>query len=470
MEIKKLSVIIPCYNEILTIEAILEKIGQVQLKNGIMKEAVIVDDFSGDGTRELLEDIRRRDIPGISEIKVFLQPENRGKGAAIIRAIPECSGDYIVIQDADLEYNPEDWNTLLRPVFENNADVVYGSRFKGNYMRTLYFWHSIGNRFLTLLSNMFSNLFITDMETCYKLFRTDILQNINLESKRFGFEPEITAKISKIHDLVMYEVPISYQGRTYSEGKKINWKDGVAALYFIVKYSLFPGQVLKNSQEDILYNLESSGHYGKILQYIKPRIGAKVLELGCGKGALTSHLVKMRKNIFCVDNNEKLLRLLRERFSHIKNLNIKAGDVRDIKTDFPGEQFDTVIAFNLMEHIGDDKTFAETVHSALKPGGEFIGIVPAYQCLFNTLDEAVGHKRRYNALSLKNTLKTFSGIEIRYYNSLGTAGWLFSGILKRKYISNISIMIFNMLKLPVNILDTMLMNSFGLNLLFIAKK
>ena len=363
---------------------------------------MLVDDFSDDGTRELLEDIGKRQYPGIAGIRIFLQPENRGKGAAIIRGIPECTGDYIIIQDADLEYNPEDWNAMLRPVMENNADVVYGSRFKGSSMRTLYFWHSMGNRFLTLVSNMFSNLCITDMETCYKLFRADILKNINLESRRFGFEPEITAKISKIHDLTMYEVPISYQARTYSEGKKINWKDGVAALYFIVKYSFFPGQVLKDSQEDILYNLGSSGHYGRILEYIKPRIGGKVLELGCGKGALTSHLLKLRKRIFCVDNNEKFLRLLRDRYSHLKNLTIRTGDARSIGTCFPGEQFDTIIAFNHVEHIEDDAAFAETVRSALGPEGAFIGVVPAYQFLFNTLDEAVGHKRRYNKASLKS--------------------------------------------------------------------
>ncbi|MCB0479825.1 MAG: glycosyltransferase family 2 protein [Flavobacteriales bacterium] len=235
--INKLSIVIPAFNEARTVEQILGKVAKVQLLNQIKKQLIIVDDCSTDNTVSVLEAWRNQN-PDL-EVMIIKQPKNEGKGAALHRGIKEATGDYLIIQDADLEYDPEEYNLLLRPVLDGFADVVYGSRFMGGKPhRILFFWHSIGNQFLTFLSNMFTNLNLTDMETCYKLFNTKMVQSLNLKEKRFGFEPEVTAKISRIPLIRIYEVGISYYGRTYAEGKKINWRDGFEALKCIIKYNL----------------------------------------------------------------------------------------------------------------------------------------------------------------------------------------------------------------------------------------
>lgn len=238
MKINKLSIIIPAYNEGNTIHLILNKIKSVQLTGNIEKEIIIVNDFSKDHTEQAVADYKAAN-PDLN-IQYFKHDVNKGKGAALHTGIAKATGEYLIIQDADLEYDPNEYNDLLKPIIDGFADVVYGSRFMGsNPHRILFFWHTIGNRWLTFLSNMFSNLNLTDMETCYKLFNTQIIQAIPLREKRFGFEPEVTQKIARVPKIRIYEVGISYYGRTYEDGKKIGWRDGVRAIYCILKYGLF---------------------------------------------------------------------------------------------------------------------------------------------------------------------------------------------------------------------------------------
>ena len=238
MKVSKLSIIIHAYNEEKTIHLILDKIKNTHLIENIQKEVILINDYSRDNTEEAIQNYIHNNPDLV--ICYVAHEKNQGKGAALRTGISKAKGELLIIQDADLEYDPNEYNLLLKPVLDGFADVVYGSRFMGgNPHRILFFWHTIGNKFLTFLSNMLTNLNLTDMETCYKLFKTEVIQSIKLKENRFGFEPEITAKVARIKKIRIYEVGISYYGRTYEEGKKINWKDGFRAIYCILKYYLF---------------------------------------------------------------------------------------------------------------------------------------------------------------------------------------------------------------------------------------
>jgi glycosyltransferase involved in cell wall biosynthesis len=418
----KLSIIIPVYNERKTLRTIIERVRAVE---GINKEIVLVDDYSTDGTRELYPELREL------VDQIVLHDVNKGKGAAIRTGIQYATGDYIVIQDADLEYDPQEYHVLLQPVLSGDADVVYGSRFLGGRPhRVLYFWHSLGNKFLTLLSNMFTNLNLTDMETCYKLVRADLLKSIEIEQNRFGFEPEITAKLAKM-DVHMYEVGISYAGRSYAEGKKIGWRDGFKALWCIVKYSRGSGRP-RDVGRETLQKLAPFDDYSKwMYQTFRPHLGRRVMEIGCGIGNNVDHLVSTPgAEVILTDYRDDYLQELKDAYSGIPNMNFYLYDAtQPPPPELAANPPDTIVMLNVLEHIREDELALRNLYSLLAPGGKIVILVPAHQALYCKIDELLEHFRRYsmNELTSKISAAGFRVLDSYYFNAVGAAGWFLAG-------------------------------------------
>jgi len=481
----KLSIVIPCYNERRTLVPLLTRVLQVDL-GGIKKEVIIVDDASSDGTRELVKEIEGKGVAffaglGVpeerlneAEIRCFYHEKNRGKGAALRTGFAKITGDLAIIQDADLEYDPNDYPKLLKPIIEGKADVVYGSRFRGEERRVLYFWHSLGNAVLTGLSNMFTNLNLTDMETCYKAFRADVLKELNLKSESFGIEPEITAKIAKMRYRV-YEVPISYHGRSYAEGKKIGFKDGIEALYCIVKYSLFDSDYVKEAiGEETLSKMNALEKFNEYLyQSIKPYLGQKILEVGAGTGNITRYLLQAGETI-ATDVSPIYVERLKTEFSSYDGFKAFVWDVTTPPlSEIKDAKIDTVVCLNVLEHVEDDRKALLNMHEVLLPAsGTLVLLVPAHEALFGPVDESLGHFRRYGKKDLCGLLED-SGFEIvkcMDFNFFGFFGWLLnSRLLKRKRLPTGQLALYNLLA-PVLIgIERALKPPIGSSLLAIAK-
>jgi len=415
-----LSVVIPCYNERATVAELLRRVKEVPIE----KEIIVIDDKSTDGSKDVVASLAAQ----WPEIRHILQTHNQGKGAAIRRGIQEARGDIVLIQDADLEYDPEEYPKLIQPIVDGHADVVFGSRFEGYPRRVMLYWHRLGNAFLTFMSNATTNLDLTDMETCYKVFRREVIQSIKLNSNRFGIEPEITAKVAK-RGYRIFEVPISYYGREYWEGKKINWKDGFSALWTILKYGLFDDPKNEPATYQTIRRLDKLKRYNKwIWERLQPFIGQRVLEVGAGSGTMTRFLYG-RELIVATDRETPYLDRLRNRFRRKPGIIIEKLDLdTDDNLDLARYGFDTVTCINVLEHTADDVAALKRVHQLLQPGGRVVVFVPAGHDLFGSLDKGVGHQRRYDRDELVEKLKS-AGFEIEdvgYQNRIAKLAWYFN--------------------------------------------
>ncbi|HUO84194.1 MAG TPA: glycosyltransferase, partial [Thermoanaerobaculia bacterium] len=397
-----------------------------------------------DGSREVVSRLAAE----WPELVHVLQPRNLGKGAALRRGIEIARGEIVIIQDADLEYDPEEYSKLIQPILEGNADVVYGSRFEGFPRRAMLFWHTVGNKLLTLLSNVMTNLNLTDMETCYKVFRREVIQSINLTSNRFGFEPEVTAKVAR-RGYRIYEIPISYHGRDYWEGKKINWTDGVSALWSIVKFGLFVDRKDEPVGYTTLRRMARLKRYHRwIWDTVRPHVGQRVLEIGAGTGTMT-RLLYGRELIVATDREPPYLHRLKNSFRRRPGIVVEELDF-DAETipDLSRYGFDTALCINVLEHTGDDVRVLRRIHEVLVPGGRMILYVPAGRSLYGSLDEGVGHRRRYEREDLEEKIRQagFEVVEVRYQNQAGRiAWWLNAKLLRRRELPSAQSRIFNTL-------------------------
>ncbi|HEY3117907.1 MAG TPA: glycosyltransferase [Chloroflexota bacterium] len=455
----KLSVVIPCYNERHTIRAVVRAVRAAPFDT----EIIVVDDGSTDGTRDLLKSMEE-------DVVVILQERNQGKGAALRRGFAEATGDIVIVQDADLEYDPSDYPRLIQPITDGYADVVFGSRFQGGPHRVHLFWHEIANRSLTLLSNLTTGLNLTDMETGYKVFKREVIQSIPLYSQRFGFEPEITAKVAKRRYRI-YEVPIAYRGRDYDEGKKITWRDGVQALGQIAKYALTND--LDIDQQN-LRSLEARPRYSKWLwRLLEPHIGQRVLEIGAGASGITRFLAG-REYLLAAQSHPTYLRNLQERYRSWDGIEIAELDpAQNEWRGLPEAGFDTVVAAHVLEHLEDDTALLRNAYNTLQPGGRAILVVPGAPGAYGTIDEAMGRRRRYRRQDLTDRL-TSAGFELvscQSFDLFGLAAWYAGGqLLHRRTIPRMSVGLQDLLIPIQSRLEAMAPPRFGLSLLAVGQK
>jgi glycosyltransferase involved in cell wall biosynthesis len=462
---RTLSVVIPCYNEISTIAQILRRVADVP----IVHEIIVVDDFSRDGTRDALREIAAAWPESHPPLRILHQPENRGKGAALRAGFRLATGMLTIVQDADLEYDPREYPKLVQPILEGDADVVYGSRFAGFPRRVLYFWHALGNNVLTTLSNMTTNLNLTDMETCYKVFKTEILQSIPIRSNRFGFEPEITAKVAKLGCRV-YEVPISYHGRSYAEGKKIGWKDGFQALWIILKYWLVNDLGVGRGELTLKLLQKASRYNGWVYQMLRPYIGRDILEVGSGIGNMTRYFIGHGR-VTASDISPFCLRELKRTFAEVDTVSVRTLDIS--RNSYPElEIYDTIICLNVLEHIEHDVEALRNMHKLLKAGGRLVLYVPANPRLYCEIDRGVGHHRRYLIDELTGKMKQagFRVSHSRHHNIIGALGWWINGkVLGKKAIGATDVGGFDLLMPLVKLQDRM-DSKFALSILAIGEK
>ena len=462
----KLSVVMPVFNECATIREIVRRVRDVPID----KEILIIDDGSTDGTRELL-----RELDGRDGVRVFLQPANQGKGAAVSVGFHQARGDVVVLQDADLDYDPNELCRLLAPIEGGHADVVYGSRFlSGGTRRVLDLRHALGNRLLTLASNLSTNLNLTDMETGYKMFRREVVQSMQIESRRFGIESEITIKAAR-RGYRIYEVPISYYGRTYDGGKKTGWHEPLLAMWTIAKHALREVEDPDNVGHVTLRRMAKLEPYNRwLVDQFRAAVGKRVLEIGAGIGNMT-RLLDDRELVIASDLDRFALETLRNAFRDRPNVRVASYRFpleRRQRDELRAHGVDTIVCLNVLEHIENDAATLEDFHALLPPGGRLILLVPALSRLYGTLDVHLHHFRRYERDELEGKIRNagFAIESSRFLNFPGVFGWYVnSKVLRRRVLPAGQLAAFRLL-LPLLRWEEQHPLPIGMSLLAVARR
>jgi glycosyltransferase involved in cell wall biosynthesis len=429
----------PVYNEARTLRTIVQRVLASPVDCDI--ELVCVDDCSRDNSLEILRELAA-DEP---RLRVIAQPLNMGKGKAIRTAIDNMTGDIAIIQDADLEYDPEEYPRVIGPLLAGKADAVYGSRFASSEVRrVLFFWHALGNRVLTMFSNMANDLNLTDMETCYKAVRADVLKSLRLTSDRFGLEPEITARLAQWGARI-YEVPISYHGRTYAEGKNIGWRDGVEALWLIFKFRFLDTKATDDTSVVTRQSLGRARRFRKwSLARFGDHLGRRVIEVNAGPGHSTSHLID-RDAVLVTDSEPVHVETLRRRFGHLENVDVRLHEFDRDSID--SGDFDTAILFDGLQRSDEPKSLLANVAAAIQSGGKILIQVPSDPRLFGDTDRAAGHVRRFDKGDVEDLVRA-SGLELvmlEPFNRLGVLGWRLQNALGSGSIAPASAKTFDLL-------------------------
>jgi glycosyltransferase involved in cell wall biosynthesis len=465
--LRKLSVLMPIYNERWTLREIVDRVLNSPVPLEI--EVVAVDDASRDGSWDILQALANED----SRIKAIRHPANRGKGAAIRTAIEHMTGDVAVVQDADLEYDPNEYPLLLEPILQGNADAVFGSRFLGHTSRVHPFWHTLINRSLTLLSNMLNDLTLTDMETCYKMVRADILKRLRLSSNTFTLEPELSCRLAQWKARI-YEVPISYSGRSFQEGKKIRARDGLKAIWAMFRTKYLDPQFTDHQGFYILSSIsKATKHHRWILDQVKPFLGQRLLEAGPGIGNLTGMLLN-RTRLLLVENDPLYVSMLKQRFSLRSSVQVDHADLTNPKnfSIWEKERLDTVLCSNVLEYLEPDEDVLRGFCQTLTPGGHCVVVVPAEQWLYNPMDKALGHCRRYTQEELRQKMTT-AGFEVvlaKQFGRLGALSWAISGHMLRHREPGPKQMIWSNRLLPLAKLLEYVLPMRGMSLMMVGRK